>query len=235
MIGIYIWKNRINNKTYVGQSIDIERRKKQHLYSYKTKTSIEYDKALYRAMRKYGIENFDFSVVEECDIKDLNEKECYWMNYFDSYKNGYNEAPGGSQIIGSSNPRTKLTEQDVLTIRQRIHQNNEYAKDVYEDYKHLVGYDSFWSLAHGNTWKNVDSSMIKEIKIDNNGSKNPRAKLKEKDVEDIRKRRYIDNEKLIDIYQDYKERVSYSTFEKVVRGETWKKVPMPTKVNTCID
>lgn len=62
--------------------------------------------------------------------------------------------------------------------------------------------------------------MIKPIKQNNHGSKNPRAKLNEEDVVDIRRRKYILNESISDIYQDYKDRVAFSTFEKVVYGYT---------------
>ena len=62
--------------------------------------------------------------------------------------------------------------------------------------------------------------MIKPIKQNNNGSKNPRAKLTEADVVEIRKRKYILNESISFIYQDYKDRVTFSTFEKAVYGNT---------------
>ena len=46
-------------------------------------------------MRKYGIENFTFSVIEECSQEQLNEREIYWIEYYDTYKNGYNSTLGG--------------------------------------------------------------------------------------------------------------------------------------------
>lgn len=63
MIGIYSWKNLINNKRYVGQSIDIERRKKQHIQS-AGKLTTKISQALY----KYGINNFSFEILEETSI-----------------------------------------------------------------------------------------------------------------------------------------------------------------------
>ena len=57
---------------YVGQSIDIERRKKQHEYDY----LIE-DYPLYKAMRTYGLSQFTFSVLEECKIEELNDRETF--------------------------------------------------------------------------------------------------------------------------------------------------------------
>lgn len=52
---------------------------------------------IYRAIRKYGLENFTFEVLEECPSELLNEREIYWINYFDSYYNGYNCTLGGNE------------------------------------------------------------------------------------------------------------------------------------------
>ena len=76
---------------------------------------------------------------------------------------------GDNFSIGENNPNTKLTDEDVLMIRKRVHLGKEYPKDVYKDFEDRISYSRFWSLLHGTTWKNVDTSMIKPIKIDNNG------------------------------------------------------------------
>lgn len=58
---------------YVGQSIDIERRKNHHICA----ANDNNDAPLYKAMRQYGIENFVFSVLEECTAEELNDKETF--------------------------------------------------------------------------------------------------------------------------------------------------------------
>lgn len=86
IIGIYLIENLINNKKYVGQSKNILARWSGHRYDSKTR-----DLPLYRAMRKYGIENFKFSILEECSISELSAREDYWMNYYNCFlPNGYN-------------------------------------------------------------------------------------------------------------------------------------------------
>ena len=52
---------------------------------------------MYRAIKKYGIENFDFEVIEECSKEQLNDKEIYWISYYDSCNldKGYNLTKGG--------------------------------------------------------------------------------------------------------------------------------------------
>ena len=47
-------------------------------------------KKIYQAFNQYGIDNFTFEVVEECEANKLNEREQYWINYYDCYNNGYN-------------------------------------------------------------------------------------------------------------------------------------------------
>lgn len=92
----YIYKitNVINNKCYIGKTIDsIEKRWKEHCHDYQ-KNDIG-NRPLYLAMRKYGVENFSIEEVESCDISILNEREIYWINFFDSYKTGYNATKGG--------------------------------------------------------------------------------------------------------------------------------------------
>lgn len=95
MIGIYKIQNKINNKIYVGQSVSIEKRWTQHKINY---TNSTYNSALYKAMNKYGIENFSFEVIEECSIEQLDDKEIFWIQKLNSLvPNGYNIALGGYQ------------------------------------------------------------------------------------------------------------------------------------------
>lgn len=89
---IYKITNKINNKCYIGQTIQpVEQRWKKHLENIGTNQAY----AIHRAIEKYGIENFSFEIVEECDYKILNQREIYWINYFNSYEDGYNLTRGG--------------------------------------------------------------------------------------------------------------------------------------------
>lgn len=93
--GIYKIENQINHKIYIGQSVNILERWRSHRSSYKDISDKNYDSHLYRSMRKYGIENFEFSIIEECLPSELNDKERYWISYYDSFFNGYNLTLGG--------------------------------------------------------------------------------------------------------------------------------------------
>lgn len=92
----YIYKiiNDINNKVYIGKTLEtIEKRWQQHCKDFQKES--ENSRPLYRAMNKYGIEHFSISLVEECDKDSLSEKEKYWIEFYRSFKYGYNATVGG--------------------------------------------------------------------------------------------------------------------------------------------
>ena len=95
--GIYRILNNVNGKSYIGQSIDIYKRWKEHVLNAKS-NRLNY--ALYSAMNKYGIDNFSFSILEECEPHKLSDKEIYYIELFRTYvdfedSNGYNMTLGG--------------------------------------------------------------------------------------------------------------------------------------------
>ena len=96
--GIYCITNIVNNKKYVGQSTHIHKRWYDECYRAAHERTVN-DMPLYQAIAKYGKENFLFEVLEECAIEQLNERETYWINYFNSYSpNGYNIIQPDSKI-----------------------------------------------------------------------------------------------------------------------------------------
>lgn len=106
MIGIYKVTNQQNGKIYIGKSKDIQRRWEEHRKDPFRKNSSAYNTLFYRAIRKYGIESFQFEVIEECTEDDLNEKEKYWIKHYNTYirnpdSQGYNMSEGGEQVYDS--------------------------------------------------------------------------------------------------------------------------------------
>ena len=92
----YIYKitNQINKKIYIGKTLEtIEERWRQHIKDSK-RARIE-KRPLYSAFNKYGIDNFTIEIVEECSVKEIDERERYWIEYFRSFKEGYNATLGG--------------------------------------------------------------------------------------------------------------------------------------------
>lgn len=94
----YIYKitNSVNDKVYIGQTIKKpNNRLTEHIYV-ATHPSIDCKSKLHAAMRKHGVEAFRIETVEVCDVSELNDREIYWIDKYDSYRNGYNNTLGGS-------------------------------------------------------------------------------------------------------------------------------------------
>lgn len=140
MIGIYKITNTINGKCYIGQSIDIVRRWRQHRTDYQTE-----EKVLYRAIRKYGLENFSFEVLEECEVTALNERELFWINEYDSYNNGYN----ATLLTSVSGHPVKLLEQQVDEIISDLKDSPLSQREIAKRYG--VGEDTISEINQGKT------------------------------------------------------------------------------------
>lgn len=104
---IYKWTNKINNKSYIGQTCNEIGRKNDHL---KPRVKSHF----HSAILKYGENNFLYEVIER-DIPEhlLNEREIYWINFFDTYNNGYNMTKGGEGTRGFSNNCSEETKQKI--------------------------------------------------------------------------------------------------------------------------
>lgn len=91
---IYKATNKINDKAYIGQTIkSLEIRKSQHISRALRERSDFY---FYRAIRKYGVENFSWKIIDRCDnIKFLDDMEIFYIGYYNTFVDGYNLTFGG--------------------------------------------------------------------------------------------------------------------------------------------
>ena len=92
---IYIIKNDVNDKVYVGQTAHtLEARFKKHCRDAMVESKLK--RHLYLAMNKYGFDKFHIYPIEECDAENADEREQHWIAYYNSYgEDGYNATIGG--------------------------------------------------------------------------------------------------------------------------------------------
>lgn len=219
MTGIYKITNLLNENAYIGLSVNIEKRWKDHTKRAFDPKSQEYNKTLYKAFRKYGLENFRFEVLEECQTEDLNEREKYWITYFNTYHGGYNETPGGDGVHdqkGEKHPNHSLTESDVIEIREMWASKTISARRMYLIWKDKIGKSGFKKIYTWQTWKDI----LPELNTEENRTwhrNNPDnyasrsfSKITEEQFLDI-KTRYERGEDLKEIYKEYSD--LYSSLE----------------------
>lgn len=121
----YIYKitNNINQKVYIGKTLrTIQERWKQHIVS--SQRLQHKDRPLYRAFNKYGIDNFSIEIIEEIsDVDLINQRECYWIQYYNSFHYGYNATKGGEgKAIANYELIYSLYTNNNLTFEQIKHQ-----------------------------------------------------------------------------------------------------------------
>lgn len=93
---IYVITNKLNGKQYVGQtSRNIEDRYYEHCYDSRSTSKI------HKAIQEFGVQNFELKELETVDLNKLDEREQYWIQELNSYKDGYNANIGGNQSFGN--------------------------------------------------------------------------------------------------------------------------------------
>lgn len=123
--GIYAITNTKNNKMYIGQSKDIMSRWEQHL------KSIEFNKndsiELYKAMKKYGVSNFAFSILEKCPLEELDEKEVFYINKYRSFI-GFEDCNGYNMTLGGQGKKDRIDIEDFNMVL-----NSKFLLDMVEN------------------------------------------------------------------------------------------------------
>lgn len=87
--GIYCIKNIFRNKMYIGKSININDRYRQHFM--KLRNNSHHSHKLQASWNKYPDEYFVYGIIEECPVEVLDEREKYYIDLYDTYNNGFNE------------------------------------------------------------------------------------------------------------------------------------------------
>lgn len=129
----YIYKitNKINNKIYIGQTIKTRPtdRFSQHKYLANHPDQEKGISYLHRAMKTEGIDNFIFEIIENIDNSLLDEREKYWIQYYNSkIPFGYNICDGGKGTIGYSRKQSIEEKQKRQQSNKQFYINNPEAR-----------------------------------------------------------------------------------------------------------
>lgn len=161
---IYGYRNKINNKWYIGQTtMKIEERHRLHLSGAFHKNASDYNCLFHQKIREYGVDNFELIILEEVENKeDLDEKEQYWINEKQSFVkqgNGYNLTIGGQRRKDSENYwdiRCLLSKEQALEIIEKLKNTDIPQTELAKEYN--VHVTTINSINYGNKYRLLDES-----------------------------------------------------------------------------
>ncbi|MDD4156596.1 MAG: GIY-YIG nuclease family protein [Candidatus Cloacimonetes bacterium] len=240
IIGVYQIINLINDKTYIGSSIDVKNRWREH------KTDLEKNRHhsiyLQRSWNKYGKANFVFSMLEECDRNELLDREQYYLDKFKSYKkeNGYNIAKNTSApmmgrkhsketlvklsegvrnrdssvwVRGEDKFNAKFKDEDIINIKKLIYENYKI-KDIAKIYN--VKPNTITQIKTGERWNHI------KTKYDELIVQTPKQKLTIEKVIEIKKLLIEENLTIVEIADMFD--VTFSMISAIKNLKNWKTI-----------
>lgn len=171
---IYIIKNDVNHKVYIGQAIDADDRFKGHCKPSQNKCLID------KAINKYGKKHFWFEILEK-QILNYNERESYWIAYYNSkMPNGYNMTDGGEEppiMKGNNHPNVKISDEDVIKLKNDLKNTDIPLSKLAKKYK--ISKRQVLRINQGISRSNLNEKYPIREKPNLNG------KLTEEDVDEI--------------------------------------------------
>lgn len=133
---IYCYENKINHHKYVGQTNNLKTRYNAHDSQAHNPNSKDYNCLFHKKIREYGLDNFDFYVIEKINSDDqelIDAREVFWiktLNTWCRYGQGYNETTGGRQY----RKNLSLSDEDIQAIKNRIKNTNEDFTNIAKDF-----------------------------------------------------------------------------------------------------
>lgn len=145
MIGIYQITNLRSGKIYIGQSLDVLARLRQH--KYELRHNLHLNRYLQSAWNKYGESNFVFSVLEEVSEEKLTEREKYWVDFYGGYESDrlYNlrePGPSGRLSAGTRKKKSLMVSRNCGQVIRRIievRRTLQIYLDLLSSLGHLIG------------------------------------------------------------------------------------------------
>lgn len=204
---IYKIENKINHKIYIGQSNNVKERWVSHC----TPSAANYA-VISRAIQKYGKENFDFSVIES-DVENYDERERYWIKYYDCIvPKGYNVTNGGQNgyegLTGEQNPTNVYTQSQIDKVKCLLKNTNYSYTKICEE----TGIKTPTTIGYINTGEQWQD----------NSEEYPLRKPKDIDsmIDDI----IIDlKNRLLELEIEKKFGIGHTTIDKINKGEIYRR------------
>lgn len=174
---IYIIKNTINKKVYIGQAKNTQKRFISHCSRAKTNSD---NSPIHDAINALGRENFYYEILES-QIEDYNEKEKYWIQFYNSLvPNGYNLLLGGEEPPYRRGERcwNASVKQNVIdNIVSDILFSDKTLREIADFYQ--VNYHIIRSINHGKSWRKNEFSYPLRKTDERNSIKENSLELKQ--------------------------------------------------------
>lgn len=232
MVGIYRIYNLITGQSYIGQSIDIDDRMRRHIACAKKGLFDRYTTMVDIAIHDFGIENFKYEILEQCSPEELDAKEDYYINLYNSRIDGYNIVAGGQHNRGESNANSKLSSSDVYLIREAYNNHEDPNSVYYKYFSTVMSLNSFFVVWEGKTWQDVHMDVYTEANREyyrTLTNSQPKDKLNFSDAEVTKYRNMYVDMTAEEIYKSEGLTCKFNTFRGMVMGDTYRHLPVYKK------
>lgn len=219
MIGIYKITNNINNKIYIGQSGRLEDRLSSHKRLAFNPNHKQYDDELYKDIRKYGVDNFSFEILETISLDKLEEK---WIQKYSFESSMYNK---NMHPYSNEHHYSKIFSNDDIDKVIKMLKDNEISNiKIAETFN--CSPTTIDNINNGKVYRKEDQQYpIRDFKP--KGEKNANAKYTDEEVLNIRKA--FKSCTLKELFDKYSKSSSYKSFERMVTGKSYCHVPIYKK------
>ena len=206
--GIYKILNKLNNKVYIGSAIDIKKRWRDHKWC--LIHNKHHNSHLQSSWNKYGINSFDFLIINECETSNLLKNELIYILYFNSFNNDYGYNVNDPEHVFLNRKHSKKTK-EMLSLQKIGDKNPMYGK---------------CGNKHHNFNKEVSIKTRNKISLSRRGitvgDNHPMAKLNSGDVIKIREMYNISKISQVEIARQFN--VSHSNINSIIKRKTWTHV-----------
>lgn len=235
MIGIYRIYNLITGQSYIGQSLNLEKRIREHFY-HRAPLNIG-SKSIGMidvAIQDIGAENFGYEILEQCSPEELDAKEAYYINLYHSTieYDGYNIASGGQHNISGSNPNSRLSSSDVYLIREAYNNHEDPNSVYYKYFSTVMSLNSFFVVWEGKSWKNIHMDVYTDANKEyyrTLTNSQPKDKLNFSDAEVTKYRNMYVSMTAEEIYKSEGLTCKFNSFRGMVMGDTYRHLPVYKK------